>query len=45
LPKALLPVGNKPVISYTLEWLEKAGIHGNIHGLKDMLDPIGTYLA
>jgi translation initiation factor eIF-2B subunit gamma len=29
LPKALLPVGNKPVISYTLEWLEKAGIHGN----------------
>ncbi|KAG1436430.1 hypothetical protein G6F56_013560 [Rhizopus delemar] len=27
LPKALLPVGNKPVISYTLEWLEKAGIH------------------
>lgn len=29
LPKALLPVGNKPIISYTLEWLEKAGIHGN----------------
>lgn len=28
MPKALLPVGNKPVISYTLEWLEKAGIHG-----------------
>ncbi|KAI9474108.1 MAG: nucleotide-diphospho-sugar transferase [Benjaminiella poitrasii] len=27
LPKALLPVGNKPVISYTLEWLEKAGIN------------------
>ncbi|CEG80164.1 hypothetical protein RMATCC62417_14534 [Rhizopus microsporus] len=27
LPKALLPVGNKPIISYTLEWLEKAGIH------------------
>ncbi|KAI8079620.1 nucleotide-diphospho-sugar transferase [Gilbertella persicaria] len=27
LPKALLPVGNKPVISYTLEWIEKAGIH------------------
>ncbi|KAL9537454.1 hypothetical protein MBANPS3_011762 [Mucor bainieri] len=27
MPKALLPVGNKPVISYTLEWLEKAGIH------------------
>ncbi|KAI9339478.1 nucleotide-diphospho-sugar transferase [Pilaira anomala] len=27
LPKALLPVGNRPVIAYTLEWLEKAGIH------------------
>ncbi|KAI7907889.1 nucleotide-diphospho-sugar transferase [Cokeromyces recurvatus] len=27
LPKALLPVGNKPVISYTLEWLEKAGVN------------------
>ncbi|CEP12948.1 hypothetical protein [Parasitella parasitica] len=27
MPKALLPVGNKPVISYTLDWLEKAGIH------------------
>jgi translation initiation factor eIF-2B subunit gamma len=24
----LLPVGNKPVISYTLDWLEKAGIYG-----------------
>ncbi|KAL0073242.1 nucleotide-diphospho-sugar transferase [Phycomyces blakesleeanus] len=40
MPKALLPVGNKPIISYTLEWLEKAGIHdalvvvqasGNVH--------------
>jgi translation initiation factor eIF-2B subunit gamma len=30
MPKALLPVGNKPVISYTLEWLEKAGVHGKI---------------
>ena len=30
MPKALLPVGNKPVISYTLEWLEKAGIHGKV---------------
>lgn len=24
----MLPVGNKPVISYTLDWLEKAGIYG-----------------
>ncbi|ORZ03016.1 nucleotide-diphospho-sugar transferase [Syncephalastrum racemosum] len=28
LPKALLPVANKPIIAYTLDWLEKAGIHG-----------------
>ncbi|KAG0171193.1 Eukaryotic translation initiation factor 2B, subunit 3 gamma, 58kDa [Apophysomyces sp. BC1015] len=26
LPKALLPVANKPIISYTLDWLEKAGV-------------------
>ncbi|KAG2186470.1 hypothetical protein INT44_002692 [Umbelopsis vinacea] len=26
IPKALLPVANKPLISYTLDWLEKAGI-------------------
>ncbi|KAI9310687.1 nucleotide-diphospho-sugar transferase [Dichotomocladium elegans] len=30
MPKALLPVGNKPIISYVLEWLEKAGIHDAI---------------
>ncbi|KAI7867027.1 nucleotide-diphospho-sugar transferase [Spinellus fusiger] len=27
MPKALLPVANKPIIAYTLDWLEKAGIH------------------
>ena len=27
LPKALLPVGNKPLLAYTLEWLEKAKIN------------------
>lgn len=26
--KALLPVGNEPMISYTLNWLEQAGIVG-----------------
>jgi translation initiation factor eIF-2B subunit gamma len=26
LPKALLPVGNKPLLAYTLDWLEKAQI-------------------
>lgn len=28
LPKSLLPVANRPLISYTLDWLEKAGITG-----------------
>lgn len=26
MPKALLPVGNKPLLAYGLEWLEKAQI-------------------
>jgi translation initiation factor eIF-2B subunit gamma len=26
LPKALLPVGNKPLLAYALDWLEKAQI-------------------
>ncbi|KAG6844345.1 hypothetical protein H0H87_007621 [Tephrocybe sp. NHM501043] len=26
-PKALLPVANKPMIDYTLEWIEQTGIH------------------
>ncbi|CAG8448003.1 11234_t:CDS:10 [Acaulospora colombiana] len=28
VPKALLPVANKPMLYYVLEWLEKAGIFG-----------------
>jgi translation initiation factor eIF-2B subunit gamma len=35
LPKALLPVGNRPMIAYTLDWLEKAGIYGNISQNKE----------
>ncbi|KAJ3318604.1 hypothetical protein HDU76_000788 [Blyttiomyces sp. JEL0837] len=27
LPKALLPVANKPMIAYQLQWIEDAGIH------------------
>ncbi|RUP49264.1 nucleotide-diphospho-sugar transferase [Jimgerdemannia flammicorona] len=27
-PKALLPVANKPLISYTLEWLDRSGVTG-----------------
>jgi translation initiation factor eIF-2B subunit gamma len=35
LPKALLPVANKPLISYTLDWLEKAGITGQFCNVFD----------
>jgi len=28
IPKALLPVGNKPMIWYTVDMLEKAGFQG-----------------
>lgn len=28
LPKALLPVANKPMLSYPLSWCEKAGFSG-----------------
>ena len=27
MPKALLPVGNKPLLAYSLDWLENAKIH------------------
>jgi translation initiation factor eIF-2B subunit gamma len=27
-PKALLPVGNKPMVYYSLRWLEEAKIKG-----------------
>lgn len=28
LPKALLPIANRPMIFYVIEWLESAGVHG-----------------
>jgi hypothetical protein len=28
MPKALLPVGNQPMISYQLAWLEDSGVTG-----------------
>jgi len=37
LPKALLPVANKPLISYTLDWLEKAGIFGQCRNVVQFL--------
>ncbi|KAI8881201.1 nucleotide-diphospho-sugar transferase, partial [Backusella circina FSU 941] len=48
LPKALLPVGNKPIISYTLEWLEKAGIHDVIVVIQstgNAIKKLSAYLA
>lgn len=30
LPKALLPIANKPMIYYSLQWLEKSNITGNV---------------
>lgn len=31
VPKALLPVVNKPMIYYQVQWLENAGIHGGFY--------------
>ncbi|KAG2173592.1 hypothetical protein INT43_005010 [Umbelopsis isabellina] len=48
LPKALLPVANKPLISYTLDWLEKAGITDAIVLTQTMANAqqkIAAYLA
>jgi len=33
LPKALLPIANKPLLYYQLKWLVKAGIQGIIFHL------------
>ncbi|CAO3662019.1 unnamed protein product [Umbelopsis vinacea] len=48
LPKALLPVANKPLISYTLDWLEKAGITDAIvltQAMGNAQQKIAAYLA
>lgn len=28
VPKALMPIGDKPAITYTLDWCQKAGFSG-----------------
>ena len=28
VPKALLPIGNEPMLSYSLRWLEQSGVKG-----------------
>jgi len=48
IPKALLPVSNKPLISYTLDWLEKAGITDAIvltQAMGNAQQKIAGYLA
>lgn len=30
MPKALLPIANQPMISYSLSWLEASGVSGKI---------------
>ncbi|KAI9145379.1 nucleotide-diphospho-sugar transferase [Paraphysoderma sedebokerense] len=44
LPKALLPIANKPMIHYILNWLENAGISNVIViGQKDAAEKLTTY--
>ncbi|CAG8469236.1 7970_t:CDS:2 [Paraglomus occultum] len=45
VPKALLPVANKPILFYVLDWLEKAGIYDvMVVTHPDAEHKIGTYL-
>ncbi|CAG8453196.1 5861_t:CDS:2 [Paraglomus brasilianum] len=45
VPKALLPVANKPMLFYVLDWLEKAGIYDvMVVTHPDAEHKIGTYL-
>lgn len=30
-PKALLPISNKPMLDYTLSWVEQSGVKGGFH--------------
>ena len=30
LPKALLPIGNKPLLEFVIEWIEEGGIYGKV---------------
>jgi translation initiation factor eIF-2B subunit gamma len=29
-PKALLPIGNKPMLEYPLSWIEKSGVKSEL---------------
>lgn len=37
-PKALLPISNRPMVDYTLSWVEQSGIKGTTHS-----DTISAY--
>ena len=36
LPKCLLPVGNQPILSYVLTWLEQGGVKSRLINHKDL---------
>ena len=46
IPKALLPVGNLPLIWYPINLLDKAGFEGKTRALSDLISENGQiYLA
>ncbi|AHY46847.1 Nucleoside-diphosphate-sugar pyrophosphorylase involved in lipopolysaccharide biosynthesis/translation initiation factor 2B gamma/epsilon subunits (eIF-2Bgamma/eIF-2Bepsilon) [Rubrobacter radiotolerans] len=45
VPKALVPIRNKPFLGYTVDLLRDAGIDGMILSLGYMPDPIQSYIA
>jgi len=45
LPKALMPIGNKPLLDYHLDTLEKLGVHEVIINVHHHATAIGKHLA
>lgn len=45
IPKALVPIRNKPFLGYTIDLLREAGIDGMVLSLGYMPDPIQEYIA
>lgn len=45
IPKALVPIRNKPFLGYTIDLLREAGVEGVILSLGYLPDPIQAYIA
>lgn len=45
IPKALVPIRNKPFMGYTLDFLREAGIEGAVLSLGYLPDPIQEYIG